>query len=570
MTHAVLAPPRLDNRPRGKGSKGPRKKNRKPSTSVHQSPSAAPKDLQAKVLTREEKLELLDCISERARRHLVPFMQFTRKGYKAGMFHKQLGEALEKFLDDVVAEKSPRLIIMAPPRHGKSEEASRCFPAFALGKYPDLDIIATSYASDLASSINRDVQRIIDSEEYRELFPDTTLWGTNIRTVADGSYLRNSDIFEIVDHKGIYKSAGVGAGVTGRGARVILVDDPIKDAQEAGSETIRQGVWDWFTSTLYTRLMPGGGIIIIMTRWHEDDLVGRILANMKMGGEQYQVLRFPAVAEEDEFDEDKVLLRKKGEALHPERYPLKALERIKLGTSDKPGVGSKVWASLYQQRPAAAEGNLFKKDNWQWHRLQNKRYSEMTQRERRALHIQLDINMVTQTWDTALGVKKQNDYSACVTLGIAKSRFYILDVWKDRLQFPDVKRQVEMLFDAWAVVNKVNVEGGGSASGKATVQAVSRDSRVPIFEVIHATDKVLRADTITPYHEGKMIYFLEGPNGEKEEWQSDFIDQCSNFPNAKHDDDVDAFIGAMEDATGGEGPIEISDELLALAMNGEL
>jgi predicted phage terminase large subunit-like protein len=498
-------------------------------------------------------------------------MQFTRKGYKAGFFHKKMGKVLEKFLEDVIAEKSPRLIIIAPPRHGKSEEASRCFPAFALGKYPDVDIIATSYASDLASSINRDIQRIIDSPEYHELFPDTTLWGTNIRTVADGSYLRNSDIFEIVDHKGVYKSAGVGAGVTGRGARIILVDDPVKDAAEAGSETIRQGIWDWFTSTLYTRLMPGGGIIIIMTRWHEDDLVGRILANMKIGGEHYDVFHFPAIAEHDEVDEETgELYRKTGEALHPERYPLKALERIKLGTSDKPGVGSKVWASLYQGHPAAAEGNLFKIDNWGWHKLLYKRYSDMTQRERRELHIQLEINTITQTWDTALGIKKQNDYSACVTLGIAKNRFYVLDVWKDRLQFPDVKRQVELQFDAWAIVNKVNVEGGGSASGKATVQAVQRDSRVPIFEVIHATDKVLRADTITPYHEGKMIYFLEGPHGEKEAWQSDFIEQCSNFPNAKHDDDVDAFIGAMEDATGGEGPIEISDELLALAEAGLL
>jgi predicted phage terminase large subunit-like protein len=498
-------------------------------------------------------------------------MQFTRKGYKAGWFHKKMGKVLEKFLDDVIAEKSPRLIIVAPPRHGKSEEASRCFPAFALGKYPDLDIIATSYASDLASSINRDIQRIIDSPEYNELFPDTTLWGSNIRTVADGSYLRNSDIFEIVDHKGVYKSAGVGAGVTGRGARVILVDDPVKDAQEAGSETVRKGIWDWFTSTLYTRLMPGGGIIIIMTRWHEDDLVGRILANMKKGGEHYDVFKFPAIAEEDEIDEESgELLRKKGEALHPERYSLSALERIKLGTSDKPGVGSKVWASLYQGSPAAAEGNLFKKEKWGWHRLSSKRYSEMTPRERRTLHIQLEINTVTQTWDTALGVKKQNDYSACVTLGIARNRFYILDVWKDRLQFPDVKRQVELQFDSWAVVNKVNVEGGGSASGKATVQAVQRDSRVPIFEVIHATDKVLRADTITPYQEAGMIYFLEGPNGEKEEWQADFIEQCSNFPNGKHDDDVDAFIGGMEDATGGEGPIEISDEILALAMAGQL
>ena len=494
---------------------------------------------------------------EQARRHLIPFIQHIKVDYLAGWFHKKLARVLEHFLADCIAGKSPRLIIEAPPRSGKTEETSRYFPAYALGKYPDIDMIATSYSSDLASSINRDIQRIIDTDEYRELFPGTTLWGKNIRTVADGSYLRNSDIFEIVNRKGVYKSAGRGAGVTGRGARVILVDDPLKDAEEAASETVRQSSWDWFTSTLYTRLMPGGGIIIIATRWHMDDLIGRIKENMRKGGEQWKIFSFPAVAEHDEYDDETgELLRREGEALHPERYPLELLMKIKLGTSDEPGVGSRVWASLYQQRPTAAEGGIFKREWWKW--LKPPRtISSMQPTDRDAYLKELGIRRIIQRWDTALGEKKQNDYTACTTLGIAGSRYYVLDVWREKLQFPDVKRSVQLQYDKWHPA-KVLIEGGGSASGKATVQAMKRDSLVPLFETITATDKVLRADTISPSVESGLVYFFEG-----EPWTAQFVDNCANFPNIKNDDDVDSFIGAMEEATSGRKPMQISDGILA-------
>ena len=491
-------------------------------------------------------LEIRQAIAQQS---LIDFTLYTKPDYLAGWFAKELAEALDIFLQDVIEKKSPRLIIMAPPRHGKTELTSRRFPAYALGRYPDITFIATSYASDLSSSINRDVQRIIDSEEYHDLFPDTTLWGKNIRTVADGSYLRNSDVFEIVNRRGVYKSAGVGAGVTGRGGEVLLIDDPIKDAAEAHSEVVRQGVWDWYTSTLYTRAMPGGGILLIMTRWHEDDLAGRLLENMRKGGEQWKVIKFPAIAEEDEQH------RKIGEPLHPERYTLDMLERIKSGTSDEPGVGSRVWASLYQQRPSAAEGNIFKRENWQWHRLQ-KPLSQMDNSEMRNLFQSLGITFVLQSWDTALGGKKQNDYSACTTMGIGRNRYFVLDVWKGQLEFPEVKRQVQLLYDKWKPA-KVFVEGGGSASGKATIQAMKRDSRVPLFESIRATDKVLRADTVSPTHEAGLVTLFEG-----EPWVADFVDSASNFPNIKNDDDIDSFIGALEEAIGKRRPLQISDALL--------
>lgn len=505
-----------------------------------------------KPLTREEKLELLELIAERGRRHLIDFTLFTCPGYKAGWFARTLAAKLDWFLDEVAAGRSPRLIIEAPPRHGKTELVSRRLPAYALGRYPDMSFIATSHGADLASNINRAVQRIIDDPRYKELFPDTTLWGSNIRTVADGSYLRNSDEFEVVGHKGAYKSAGVGGGITGRGGDVLIVDDPVKDMQEASSETVRKSIWDWFTSTLYTRGMPGAGILVIMTRWHMDDLAGHLIANMAKGGEQWTVVRYPAIAEEDEEH------RKMGEALHPERYPLELLERIKSGTSDEPGVGSKVWSALYQQSPSAAEGNIFKRENWRYLRPP-KLLSAMSHEERKNYLRELGVTRVIQRWDTAIGAKKQNDFAACTTLGIAKSRYYVMDVWKDRLQYPDMKKQVELLYDKWHPA-QVFVEGGGAKDGKAVVQELGRSTTIAFKEQITSTDKVFRADLVSPSHESGLCTIIEGGG-----WVADFVDNCANFPNIKHDDDVDSFIGAMEEATQGTQPMQISAKCLQLA-----
>lgn len=491
-----------------------------------------------------------------ARVNLLDFIMYTKPDYLAGWFQQLLCRRMDRFLQRVVNKEGPRMLVFAPPRHGKTEIVSRRFPAYCLGRYPDMAFIGTSWGNDLASSINRDVQRVICSEEYGELFPDTNLWGKNIRTVADGSYLRNSDIFEVVNHRGVYKSAGRGGGIPGRGGDIILMDDVVKDNEEAFSETVRASTWDWYVNDLYTRKMPGAGILLIITRRHEFDIAGHLLDNMKKGGEQWEVISFPAVAEHDEFDEDGTLLRKEGDPLHKERYSLKELMEIKIGTADEPGVGSKVWASLYQQRPSAAEGNLFKREWWKFLRP-IKQPIEMGPSERRAYFRELGILRIIQRWDTALGETKQDDYTSCVTLGIARNRYYIIDVWKGKLQFPDVKRAVQQQFDKWHP-QKVYVEGGGSASGKATVQAMKRECTVPIFETITSTDKVLRADTVSPAVESGFVTILEGG-----EWCAGFVDNCANFPNAQHDDDVDAFIGAMETAMTKGAGMHISDDFLA-------
>ena len=283
--------------------------------------------------------------NELARRSLIRFVTEINPSYQVGWFNKEIANKLERFYLNVMEGKQPRLMIFAPPRSGKSELFSRAFPAWAFGKNPNLQIIASSYSSDLSTRMNRDVQRIIMSEPYAEIFPETKLNSKRVVTATQNA-LRNSEIFEIVGHTGAYRSAGVGGGITGMGADISIIDDPIKDAAEANSATFRDRVWDWYVTTLYTRLSPKSGILLGMTRWHEDDLAGRLIQEAQKDGDKWEILSFPAIAEHDEEH------RKEGEALHPERYDLNRLLKI------KSALGSYAWNALYQQHPSTKGGDI--------------------------------------------------------------------------------------------------------------------------------------------------------------------------------------------------------------------
>ena len=829
-------------------------------------------------MQRPELLELAHALKEKSRRALLPFIMWTKPDYDPGWLHHVVCKELDQFLQDVHDKKSPRLMLFAPPRHGKSEIVSRRFPAYAFGRYPDLKMIATSYSNDLSSAMNRDVQKILDSPAYIELFPGTRLGQSAVRTVTRaGSALRNSEEFEIVGTGGAYKSAGVGTGITGRGGHVLLClpagttvstsvgevaienlgptitphyvlslnqeekrleykklvswssstkpgiyritttagkvveatgnhplytlggftradhlapgdsllclvqsevcenerrgaeahaqrlcgsllqgsmytsapcgeeltsvrymrragereapevlqgvpafcaseagqatctsdhrtqmsgvqrevrillshllhetvrqyralkayvwnrqpevearsntsapttalgqgipghasvgagarqlrmctvhghrhavggassrqrpdelggvesgntvlevspclargegfqafkdtvatievvreetvvydievadnhtffangvcvhncDDPVKDAQEAYSATTRESVWNWYLTTLKTRCEPGGGILLIMTRWHSDDLAGRILKQMERGGEQWRVVRFPAIAEEDET------YRSKGEALHPHRYNLQTLNAIRFGSGDDVGTGSRVWNALYQQRPSSAEGTIFLDKHWQF--IKNPPPGLLIDHDAvNAVKRFFEIERIIQYWDTAAGGKQHNDFAACVTLGVCKARYIVLDVFKKKMEFPELKRAVQMKYDEWRP-SQVGIEGGGSSTGKSVIQELSRDTRIPFLEITHSTDKVLRANVVSPIHEADKVCIREGMP-----WAADFVASCGAFPSALNDDDVDAFIGTLEMVTQARKPMKISDELLA-------
>lgn len=261
----------------------------------------------------------------KARASLLGFTQYTNPAYVAAPHHALIADALE----GVERGEIKRLMITMPPRHGKSELASRRFPAWCLGRNAEKQIIAASYNSDLANDFGREVRNIVHSPEFGALF--------NVELAQDSKAANRWH----TDKGGMYVAAGVGTAITGRGADILLIDDPFKDREEADSELRRQRVWDWYTSTAYTRLMPGGAIVVINTRWHDDDLSGRLLAEQESEGDKWELLSLPAIDA-------------KGEALWPDWYPLDRLEQI------KSVLPARDWNALYQQNPIPDDGDYFK------------------------------------------------------------------------------------------------------------------------------------------------------------------------------------------------------------------
>ncbi len=278
-----------------------------------------------------------------ARLDFREFVQYTKPDYQFNWHH----DLLIDYLQDFAEGKIKKLMVFMPPQHGKSELTSRRLPAYLLGIKPKLKLIGCSYSASLAASFNRDVQRIIDSEEYHDIFPDTYLNSSNVRTAALGSYLRNADMFETVAHRGFYKSVGVGGSLTGTPADIGIIDDPVKDAMEAESQTYRARVWDWFTQVFLTRLHNESQIIITQTRWNLDDLSGRILKAMN-NDSSWTVLSLPAICEGSVNDNDP---RAIGQALWEEKHSLKRLNEIK-------AANPRAFHALYQQDPKPFEGGL--------------------------------------------------------------------------------------------------------------------------------------------------------------------------------------------------------------------
>lgn len=452
---------------------------------------------------------------ESARRDLIDFIQFMSPSYQAGWVHMRLAAALERFLEGVRERRSPRLMVFMPPRHGKSEQVSRYFPAWAFGRNPDMSMIASSYAADLISRMNRDVQRIIDHSLYGQVFEGVGLYGKNIRTVAGGSYLRNSDIFEIVGHKGVYRSTGVGGGITGMGADILNIDDPVKDFQEAQSPTIRQAVWDWYTSTAYTRLSPGGGVLLTMTRWHKDDLAGRLLQKMAEGeGDTWEVISFPAIATNDEE------YRREGEALHPERWNLEYLQRIKAT------LGSYQWAALYQQSPIADGGNIFKQEWIQFYYPHD-------------LPERFDESL--QSWDMAFKGQDDNDYVVGQVWARKDANLFLLDQVRARLSFTGTVQAVAELSKKWPRTYLKLVED--KANGPAVMDAL-KDTVSGFRAVEPYGNKVARAHAVTPLWEAGNVYL---PHPSTAPWVQALVDELLAFPAGAHDDQVDAMTQALNE-----------------------
>lgn len=277
--------------------------------------------------------------AELAKRNLSDFVAYTKPDYVFNWHHKSICDKLDAFAKGRIK----KLMLFVPPQHGKSELATRRFPAFQLGINPKSKIAICSYSSTLAMSFNRDIQRIIDDTLYHDVFPETILNESNVSTNAKGVYLRNSEIFETVNYRGFIKTVGVGGSLTGTPIDIGIIDDPFKDREEAMSSKIREKVWSWYTDVFETRLHNDSQQLVIMTRWDEDDLAGRILAR----DNDWDVIKFPAIKKREAPNDPRQI----GEALWPQKHSLERIQKIE-------STSQITFNSLYQQEPKAPKDLL--------------------------------------------------------------------------------------------------------------------------------------------------------------------------------------------------------------------
>lgn len=445
-----------------------------------------------------------------SRSNLLAFIKTTMPSYEIGWVHREICGRLMQFFCDVKEKKSPRLILTMPPRHGKSLIVSNNFPSWCFGIDPNISFISSSYSDDLAKRMNKAVQRIMGNQAYNDVFPNTQInQKTKVRNV---SYSKTTDLLEIPNYNGSFRSTGIGGGITGMGCDILSIDDPLKDRRSADSPTVRQTIWDWYTSTAYTRLSPGGGVLVTVTRWHEDDLVGRLLEQMTQeGGDQWTVINYPAIAEHDEPH------RKKGEALHPQRYPLAMLEKIRRN------VGSYDWESLYQQHPSPRSGGIIKNEwilHWDF--------------------LPKFFDQIIQSWDFTFKDAANSDNVAGTVWGKVGEMYYLLDCVCEKMDFVSQIRAMKRMTQKWPLARKKVVED--KANGPAVINVLHEKlSGIIPFEPVGS--KTARAYSVSHLFESGNV--LIPPKDSEHPWVSKYVTELTTFPSAPHDDQVDSTTMAL-------------------------
>jgi len=446
----------------------------------------------------------------KARGSLLSFIQYCKDDYVVSDFAVEVCGALEQFVDDMANEKRPLLVIQAPPQHGKTAIVSRYFPAWLFGKNPDVAVGAASYGSVLASDINRDVQRIMLSGEYRNLFPSTTLI-KNENNKNEVEAKRNNMAFEIVNKKGYYISVGVGGSLTGRKVDCGIIDDPIKNAQEALSTITKDSIWNWYTTTFLTRLSANSGQIIMATSWATDDLSGRILEARPTA----KHLKYKAISDD-------------GRALIPERHSLEKLLEIKCVTS------AHFWSAMYQQEPKVLGGNIIKGEYFKYYGIPPR------------------INYRTIYADTAQKTKEHNDYSVFECWGAGDDgKVYLLDLIRGKWEAPELERRAVAFWNKQKSMTSSNVgrvrvmKVEDKVSGTGLIQSIRMNSEIPILGVERTKDKYTRLSDVLGYIESGYVCLPSNAP-----FLNDFVSECESFTaNDKHlhDDQIDPMIDAIND-----------------------
>jgi len=416
--------------------------------------------------------------------------------------------------------KIRRLIITLPPRHLKSLLASIAFPAWCLGHDPSAQILCVSYAQDLADKHARDCRAIMMSGWYRRIFP--TRLSPHRHAVQEF----------VTTRQGYRLATSTGGVLTGRGADLILIDDPSKP-EEALSDARRNATNEWYLNTLYSRLNDKcrGGIVIIMQRLHEDDLVGHVL-----GQEPWEVVSFPAIAEADEVHAIETIwgprcfTRRPGEALHPAREPLLVLENIRRT------IGEYNFAGQYQQSPAPLGGGLVKAE-WFKHYRENERPDR--------------FERIVQSWDTANKASELSDFSVCTTWGVRDKKVYLLGLLRQRLEYPALKRAVREQQNLYHA-NEILIED--KASGTQLIQELIADGCHGVTRYQPDCDKIMRMHAQTAMVENGFVHIPESAP-----WLAEYLHEMTVFPNGKHDDQVDStaqFLDWFKKPFPGQGLLE--------------
>ena len=460
--------------------------------------------------------EVLEAIRVSAKENLIDFAMFTNPKYRPAWLHEEIAKQLER----VERGEVKRLMIFVPPRHGKSQLASIDFVAWYLGRNPDKNIIACSYASELAEDFGFKTRNLVSDAPYK------TLFGVSLREDSQ------SKKKWVTKEGGSYIATGVGGVITGRGANILLIDDPIKNREEAESRLVRDSAWSWYTSTAYTRLESGegvkdeGAVVLILTRWHTDDLAGRLLKAQEHGGDHWDVVEFPAIANKDEKH------RKAGEALWPEKYDIEKLMKIKgvLGTYE--------FQALYQQNPISSETQEFKEDHFMY-----RPFEEI---------LKLDTRRFL-TVDTAISQKESSDYTGLCLNFVDTEGKWNLKTMKLKL---NPKGLIDTIFTLHEKYNfeKIGIEKTALSDAIRpflNAEMLKRQKFLNIIELSHQNiRKEIRIRGLIPLYEAGAIFHIKGECDSLEE-------ELLTFPRGTNDDVADATAYQLKLA---EQPYEESDD----------
>lgn len=432
------------------------------------------------------------------------FLLYSDPAYRLEWFHKAIAEHCQKLLEGEIKN----LMVFLPPQHGKTEIVSRKFPSWALGRNPDFKIIACSYAADLSEQFSRSVQRTIESPEYQRIFPETYLTSSRKAKEDARSYVRNIGFFETVGHKGFYKAVGVGGSLTGTPADIGIIDDPVKDAMEAYSPIVRERIWNWYTDVFLTRLHNNSKQLFIMTRWHEDDLAGRIL---KLEADKWTVIKIPAVKEADGFEGDP---RKVGEALWEEKH---SLERLLEAEKRSP----RTFSALYQQRPSIEGGNIIKRD---WFR-------HIKQADFRRIY---SGEPVIFFLDTAYTDKTHDDPSGIIATCKIGADLYVMNAKKVLMRFPDLIRFIPNYVRENGYTTRSSIRIEPKANGISVIDQLKEISSLNVVSTPSPKDsKETRLYAVSPTIEAGHVVLVDGA------WNEEFEDEVCGFPAKPHDEYVD-------------------------------